>query len=178
MISRKNNAGETVYELVPTNRLPANLPPVREWKLYGIKSSHTDVGLHNSQYIQRHGSVRRIDEAAHLIDADTRKVLWEKECHKPVPVASMSKMMTLLLTMEHLDAHPELSLETPVRISKEVLRLPSREGIVWLDPKETFPIADLVKCAAIKSANDAALQLALTVSGSEAERFMPCSVTS
>ena len=72
MISRKNNAGETVYELVPTNRLPANLPPIREWKLYGLKSSHTDVGLHNSQYIQRHGSVRRIDEAARLIDADTR----------------------------------------------------------------------------------------------------------
>ena len=72
MISRKNADGETVYELVPTNRLPANLPPVREWKLYGLKSSHTDVGLHNSQYIQRHGSVRRIDEAARLIDADTR----------------------------------------------------------------------------------------------------------
>ena len=72
MISRKNAAGETVYELVPTNRLPANLPPVREWKLYGLKSSHTDVGLHNSQYIQRHGSVRRIDEAARLIDADMR----------------------------------------------------------------------------------------------------------
>ena len=72
MISRKNTAGETVYELVPTNRLPANLPPIREWKLYGLKSSHTDVGLHNSQYIQRHGSVRRIDEAARLIDADKR----------------------------------------------------------------------------------------------------------
>ena len=102
-----------------------------------------------------------------LIDADTRKVLWEKDCHKPVPVASMSKMMTLLLTMEHLDRHPELSLETPVHISREVLRLPSREGIVWLDPRETFPISDLIKCAAIKSANDAALQLALTVAGTE-----------
>ena len=72
MVARTNNAGETVYELVSTNRLPVNLPPVREWKLYGLKSSHTDVGLHNSQYIQRHGSVRRIDEAARLIDADTR----------------------------------------------------------------------------------------------------------
>ena len=29
----------TVYELVPTNRLPANLPPVREWKLYGLKAT-------------------------------------------------------------------------------------------------------------------------------------------
>ncbi len=72
MISRKNGSGEAVHELVPTNRLPASLPPVREWKLYGLKSSHTDVGLHNSQYIQRHGSVRRIDEAARLIDNDMR----------------------------------------------------------------------------------------------------------
>ena len=62
----------TVYELVPTNRLPAGLPPVREWKLYGLKATHTDIGLHNSQYIQRHGTVKRIDEAARLIDADTR----------------------------------------------------------------------------------------------------------
>ena len=63
----------TVYELVPTNRLPAWLPPVREWKLYGLKATHTDIGLHNSQYIQRHGTVKRIDMAARLIDADTRR---------------------------------------------------------------------------------------------------------
>ena len=62
----------TVYGLVPTNRLPANLPPVREWKIYGLKATHTDIGLHNSQYIQRHGTVKRIDEAARLIDADRR----------------------------------------------------------------------------------------------------------
>ena len=63
----------TVYELVPTNRLPAGLPPVREWKLYGLKATHTDIGLHNPQYIQRHGTVKRIDEAARLVDADTRR---------------------------------------------------------------------------------------------------------
>ena len=62
----------TVYELVPTNQLPAGLPPMREWKLYGLKATHTDIGLHNSQYIQRHGTVKRIDEAARLIDADAR----------------------------------------------------------------------------------------------------------
>jgi len=72
MVSRKDNAGATVHELVPTNRLPANLPPVREWKFYGLKATHTDIGLHNPQYVQRHGTVRRIDEAARLIDADRR----------------------------------------------------------------------------------------------------------
>ena len=72
MVSRVEGTN-TVYELVPTNRLPAGLPPVREWKLYGLKATHTDIGLHNSQYIQRHGTVKRIDEAARLIDADTRR---------------------------------------------------------------------------------------------------------
>ncbi len=37
-----------------------------------LKATHTDIGLHNSQYIQRHGTVKRIEEAARLIDADTR----------------------------------------------------------------------------------------------------------
>ena len=71
MVSRLEG-GKRVYSLVPTNQLPANLPPVREWKLYGIKSAHTDIGLTNPQYIQRHWTVRRIDEAARLIDADKR----------------------------------------------------------------------------------------------------------
>lgn len=61
-----------VYDLVPTNRLPNGGGPMREWKLYCLKATHTDVGLHNSQYIQRHGTVQRIENAARLIDADTR----------------------------------------------------------------------------------------------------------
>ena len=50
MVSKLED-GKRVYSLVPTNQLPVNLPPVREWKLYGIKASHTDIGLTNPQYI-------------------------------------------------------------------------------------------------------------------------------
>ena len=71
MISRKNG-GKTVYELVPTNRLPASLPPVRPWTIYGIKSAHSDLGLHRSNYIQRKGTVLRMDKARELIAADRR----------------------------------------------------------------------------------------------------------
>ena len=39
----------TVFELASTNCLPANLPPVREWKIYCVKATHTDIGLHNPQ---------------------------------------------------------------------------------------------------------------------------------
>ena len=101
-----------------------------------------------------------------LVDMDSRRVLWEKNSNRPVAIASMSKMMTLLLVMEHLEARPKLTLDSPIPISKTVLTLP-RSGVIWLDPRETFSYAELIRCAAIKSANDAALQLALTVSGDE-----------
>lgn len=71
LVSRPEGTN-TVFELVPTNRLPANLPPVREWKIYCIKSTHTDIGLHNPQYMQRAGSISRIEKAAELIDTDQR----------------------------------------------------------------------------------------------------------
>ena len=47
----------------------------REWTLYVMISSHTDIGLHNSQYIQRHNSSRFIDRAAEICDetADREK---------------------------------------------------------------------------------------------------------
>ena len=70
LVSRMEGTNE-VFELVATNSLPANLPPVRKWTIYGVKATHTDIGLHNSQYIQRHGTVKRIEDAARLVDAET-----------------------------------------------------------------------------------------------------------
>ena len=71
LVSRSVN-GETVFELVATNALPPGLPPVREWTIYGIKSAHADLGLHRSNYVQRKGTVRRLELAKELMDADRR----------------------------------------------------------------------------------------------------------
>ena len=56
--------------LVPTNALPAGLPPVREWKIYCLVSSHTDIGLDRSSYWKRHGAVQILDQARELVKAD------------------------------------------------------------------------------------------------------------
>ena len=102
-----------------------------------------------------------------VVDMNSRRVLWEKNSNKPVAIASMSKMMTLLLVMEHLERHPKLSLNTRYQVARSVLTLP-RSGVVWLDPREAFSLSEYLKCAAVKSANDAAYQLGLIVSGNEA----------
>ena len=106
-----------------------------------------------------------------LVDLDTRRVLWEKNSHQPVPIASMVKMMTLLVTFETLEADPSLSLDSPVRITKTALEVP-RTGIIWLDPRETFPLSDLLKAVTIKSANDAATQVAEFIGKGSVDTFV------
>jgi D-alanyl-D-alanine carboxypeptidase (penicillin-binding protein 5/6) len=92
----------------------------------------------------------------------TRKVLWEKNCNSKIGTASMAKLMTLLLFMEHLDSQNELTLESEVVVPAGVMKVP-RTGVVYLVPGEKFIYSDIVKAAAIKSANDAAEMLGLCV---------------
>ncbi len=105
-----------------------------------------------------------------LVDLDTRRVLWEKNSDRSVPIASMVKMMTLLLTFEELESNPQLNLETPVRISQAAARIGGSQ--IWLDPRETFPLRELLLAVAIKSANDAAYQVAEFIAGGKVEEFV------
>jgi len=106
-----------------------------------------------------------------LVDLNSRNVLWCKNERKAVPIASMTKMMTLLVAMENLDRHPEWNLDMPVQISRATTRA-AREGIIWLDVRETLPLRSLMQAAAIKSANDAAYQIAETAGGGNVDAFV------
>ena len=102
-----------------------------------------------------------------IVDMDTRKVLWEMDSHKSVPVASMVKMMTMLLVAEELERNGELTLDTKVPITASAIKsLPERSGLLWLDPgKEEFTVRELLLGVAVKSANDAATQLGERIGG-------------
>lgn len=106
-----------------------------------------------------------------LVDLTTRNVLWAKDEKKSVPIASMAKMMTLLVAFDNLAQHPEWNLDMPVNISRATTRA-AREGTIWLDVHETLPLRSLMQAVAIKSANDAAYQVAETTSGGDVEKFI------
>ncbi|MBO4648586.1 MAG: D-alanyl-D-alanine carboxypeptidase [Lentisphaeria bacterium] len=94
-----------------------------------------------------------------LVDADTGNVLWDKQAVVPVPIASMTKIMTLLLASEDIvSGRNGVSLESPVKISRATMKIGGSQ--VWLDVRETFKLEELLKAVAIKSANDAAYQVA------------------
>lgn len=61
-------AGKAIDWTVGGAKASAEWGPAREWTIYVASSAHTDIGLHNSQYIQRAGSVEFLDEAARLAD--------------------------------------------------------------------------------------------------------------
>ena len=99
-----------------------------------------------------------------LIEASTGTVLYEQNPDEPFPPASVTKVMTLLLVMEAVDAG-KIKMTDPVTVSEYAASMGGSQ--VFLSPGETLSVEDMIKCAVISSANDAAVALAELVSGSE-----------
>lgn len=103
--------------------------------------------------------------AAILMDMDTGTVLFEKNADAPLPPASITKIMSLLLVMEALEKG-QISLDDPVVASEHAASMGGSQ--IFLKAGETMSVRDLLKAAAIASANDATVALAEHTYGSEA----------
>lgn len=99
-----------------------------------------------------------------LVEESTGKVLYERDADIKMPPASITKIMTLLLTMEALE-RGAFSLDTVVTCSAHAASMGGAQ--IWLEEGERMSIDDLLKAVCIKSANDAAVLLSEVVGGSE-----------
>jgi D-alanyl-D-alanine carboxypeptidase (penicillin-binding protein 5/6) len=102
--------------------------------------------------------------SALVIDADTGKVLFADHPETVVYPASVLKLMNLLVIIELVE-QGKLKLDDMVSITKEASKTGGSQ--VYLDPKEQFPLEELVYALAVQSANDAAVALAIHVAGSK-----------
>lgn len=102
--------------------------------------------------------------AAILIDEDSGTVLYEKNADQQRPIASITKVMTLLLTFEALSAG-RISLSGTVPVSEHAYHMGGSQ--IWLEPGEQFTLDELIKAICVCSANDAAVAVAEFVGGSE-----------
>jgi D-alanyl-D-alanine carboxypeptidase len=102
-------------------------------------------------------------KGAIITDAATGSVLFEDRADAVNPPASMTKLMTFAVLHDKL-ASGALTLATPVRITKDDAGIGGSQ--VFLDPRETFPVEELVYAMMIHSANDAAHALARVSAGS------------
>jgi len=101
--------------------------------------------------------------AAILMEPATKSILFEKNAHLALPVASMAKMMTLLIVMERI-RDGELTLETPITVSARASKMGGSQ--VFLKQGAQFPVRDLLAATMVHSANDAATSLAEQIAGS------------
>ena len=102
--------------------------------------------------------------AAILIDEDSGTVLYEKNADQQRPIASITKVMTLLLTFEAISAG-RISLSDNVPVSEHAYHMGGSQ--IWLEPGEQMTLDDMLKAICISSANDAAVAVAEFVGGSE-----------
>src|SRR5262249_54491304 len=102
-------------------------------------------------------------KGAIVMDAATGNVLFERNADAVNPPASMTKLMTFAVLYDKLQSGT-LKLDTPVRIANDDAKVGGTQ--VYLDPRETFPVEELIYAMMIESANDAAHALARFSAGS------------
>jgi len=103
-------------------------------------------------------------KSAVLMDAATGTVLYEKNAREPLPPASVTKVMTMLLIMEAIDSG-KIRWEDPVTASESAAAKGGSQ--IYLKVGETMRVSDMVKSIAVSSANDCACAMAEHIAGSE-----------
>lgn len=103
--------------------------------------------------------------SAVLIERQTGTVLYAKGETERRPPASVTKVMTLLLVAEAVDAG-DIALDDMVTASERAASMGGSQ--IWLEQGEQLSVSDMIKCVAVVSANDCAVALAEHLCGSEA----------
>ena len=101
--------------------------------------------------------------SAILMEASTGKVLYEKDADVSLPPASVTKVMTLLLTMEAID---DGRLKYTDMITGSARAKSMGGSTIFLDEGESLSAEDMIKGIAVASGNDASVAMAEHLAGS------------
>lgn len=102
--------------------------------------------------------------SAVLMEKVTGRILAEKNAHEKLPPASVTKVMSLLLFMEAIDAGT-LRMDEVITASKTASGMGGSQ--IWLKENEQMTVDELLKAIVVASANDCTVALAEHIAGSE-----------
>ena len=163
--SENNDSADSVAEIAdsggkPEKPIPPPPPPEKKAKPAKPWNYSAKSALPKKLAVQSDKARSGI-----MVELGSRRVLWEKNARQAVPVASLTKLMTALLVAEELENNKKFSVGDMVEISKSAA---GTEGYGF-EPGEVLTVGDLISAMMIRSTNDAAVQLAEMLSGSEDE---------
>lgn len=102
--------------------------------------------------------------SACLMEKTTGEILYEKNAHEHRLIASVTKVMTLLLIMEALD-NGSIALDDMVTASEHACSMGGSQ--IWLEVGEQMTVDEMLKCITVVSANDCAVAMAEHIAGTE-----------
>lgn len=101
-----------------------------------------------------------------LLEPTTNTILLENNAKEKMPIASVTKVMTMLLIFEAID-DAKIKKDDVVTVSEHAAGMGGSQ--VYLEPMEQQTVDSLIKCIAVSSANDASVAMAEYIAGSEQE---------
>ena len=118
----------------------------------------------SSSSTEENNSLNLESESAILIEQSTGQVLYSHNIHEQLRPASVTKVMSILLIMEALD-NGKINLTDQVPCSEHAASMGGSQ--IWLDPRETLSVDDMLKAICVNSANDCVVAMAEYIAGSE-----------
>jgi len=123
----------------------------------------TDATLVNSEDIKEN-NMNLESGSAILIEQNSGEILYSHNIHEKMRPASVTKVMSILLIMEALD-NGKLNLTDQIPCSENASSMGGSQ--IWLDPKETLSVDEMLKAICVVSANDCTVAMAEYLGGSE-----------
>lgn len=102
--------------------------------------------------------------SAILIEQSTGQILYAHNIHEQLRPASVTKVMSILLIMEAVDSG-KISLTDTVPCSENAASMGGSQ--IWLDPRETLTVDEMLKAICVNSANDCVVAMSEFIAGSE-----------
>ena len=103
-------------------------------------------------------------KAAYMMDWASGTEIYARNADERLPIASMCKIMTMILCFDEIDAG-NLSLDEEIRVSENASSMGGSQ--VFLEANASYPVRELIKSVAVCSANDSCVALAERIAGSE-----------
>lgn len=157
-------AEETAYVWSSSSNSVDTISNTNDTNNKNVTHSQNNTVTTNAEEEGNHNSLNLESASAILIEQTTGKVLYEHNAHEPLRPASVTKVMSILLIMEAID-DGKLALSDSIPCSENAASMGGSQ--IWLDPRETLTVDEMLKAICVASANDCVVAMAEHIGGSE-----------
>ena len=151
-----SNSNTNSNEIVENNSSNSNNSDNKDSSLGSVTQVNAEIKENNSLNLESGSAI--------LIEQTTGQILYAHNVHEQLRPASVTKVMSILLIMEAIDSG-KISLTDSVPCSENAASMGGSQ--IWLDPRETLTVEEMLKAICVASANDCVVAMAEYIAGSE-----------